>query len=157
MGVLVHIYQGVRCCRKDKQSIQTSILSQYQAGERVWQWSWWVISSQGKPRSQLVWPTAAHLEPTRQGEDLLREREEEYTEETMSQSGIPYCAKCHRFSYISQLQLTCSNTDSGESTFQVNHTIDICTWAHCYLFNNTTCRVSARVCETFCLEIYTEL
>lgn len=41
------------------------------------QWLWWVISSQGKPRSQWVWPTAAHLEPMRQAEDLLREGEGE--------------------------------------------------------------------------------
>lgn len=40
------------------------------------QWLKWVISSQGKPRSQWVWPTAAHLEPMRRGEDLLKRESE---------------------------------------------------------------------------------
>lgn len=32
------------------------------------------ISSQGKPRSQWVWPAAAHLEPKRQGVDLEKKK-----------------------------------------------------------------------------------
>lgn len=80
-GVGVRLNQG---CRKDEESC---ILPQYQVGENGWQWLWWVISSQEKPRSQWVWPTAAHLEPTRQGEDLLKERDTE--EEKLSQREIP--------------------------------------------------------------------
>lgn len=58
---------------------ETCLPPLYQASEKKngWQWLWRVISSRGKPRSQWVWPTAAHLEPMRRGEDLLRERESE--------------------------------------------------------------------------------
>lgn len=51
-----------------------------------WQWLWRVISSQGKPRSQWVWPTAARLEPVRLGEDLPGEKEAEGGEK-LSQRG----------------------------------------------------------------------
>lgn len=61
---------------------------------RGW-WPRWFFSSRGKPRSQWVWPTAAHLEPMRPGEDLRRE------EEKLSQRGIPQCAKHHLSSSVS--------------------------------------------------------
>lgn len=61
---------------------------------RGW-WLRWFFSSRGKPRSQWVWPTAAHLEPMRLGEDLWRE------EEKLSQRGTPQRAKHHPSSRVS--------------------------------------------------------
>lgn len=81
----------------------------------------WFFSSRGKPRSQWVWPTAAHLEPMRLGEDLWRE------EEKLSQRGTPQRAKHHPSSRVSP---RCSWVVYKPTCAAFNLTLNFCARHH---------------------------
>lgn len=81
----------------------------------------WFFSSRGKPRSQWVWPTAAHLEPMRLGEDLWRE------EEKLSQRGTPQRAKHHPSSRVSP---RCSWVVYKPTCAAFNLTLNFCPHHH---------------------------